>query len=69
MQVILYDDSRKQLDSKYLKKEEVVECGETLTLDCYLVEVVEEHSEPLSDMNIQGRAKISIDNFGKLNGK
>ncbi|PIA34823.1 hypothetical protein AQUCO_03700242v1 [Aquilegia coerulea] len=37
--IVLYDDSEKQLDSRYLKKDEVVKCGETLTFDGYLVDI------------------------------
>ncbi|KAF9602488.1 hypothetical protein IFM89_028502 [Coptis chinensis] len=70
-QVFLYDDSDKLLESRFLKKDEVVRCGETLTFEGYLVDIgnLEENCQPIPDSNVQGRAKRSIENFGRLNGK
>ncbi|GAB4857634.1 hypothetical protein Ancab_015540 [Ancistrocladus abbreviatus] len=37
--VMLYDDSEKLLDCRFLKKDEAVESGETLAFDSYLVDI------------------------------
>ncbi|KAF9601903.1 hypothetical protein IFM89_023967 [Coptis chinensis] len=68
-QVFLYDDSDKLLESRFLKKDEVVRCGETLTFEGYLVDIgnLVENCQPIPDSNVQGRAKRSIENFGRLN--
>ncbi|KAF5204953.1 Dde family endonuclease [Thalictrum thalictroides] len=57
--IVLYDDSEKQLDSRYLKKDEVVKCGETLTFDGYLVDIgdLEENCKPL------------VESFDRFHGK
>ncbi|KAF9602231.1 hypothetical protein IFM89_025941 [Coptis chinensis] len=70
-QVFLYDDRDKLLESRFLKKDEVVRYGETLTFEGYLVDIgnLEENCQPIPDSNVQGRVKRSIENFGRLNGK
>ncbi|GLT74645.1 hypothetical protein SLA2020_464320 [Shorea laevis] len=39
--VMLFDESRKLLDSRFLKKDEVVTSGESIAFDAYLVEIGE----------------------------
>ncbi|KAH7667051.1 hypothetical protein IHE45_12G034600 [Dioscorea alata] len=52
--VLLYDDCEKLIDSKFLKNDEVIECGTTVTLEAHLVDigVLEESRAPLADINV-----------------
>ncbi|KAH7678949.1 hypothetical protein IHE45_06G028700 [Dioscorea alata] len=54
--VLLYDDCEKLIDSKFLKNDEVIECGRTVTLEAHLVDigVLEESRAPLADINVTG---------------
>ncbi|KAL5989430.1 hypothetical protein ACLOJK_010321 [Asimina triloba] len=56
-QVMLYDDSRNLLDSRFLKKDEKVESGCTLAFVAHLVEIgePEEPHKPLKDLNFRQR--------------
>lgn len=56
VQVLLYDASRKLLDSRFLKKDAVIKSGESIAFDGHLVEIGEHEGnrEPLMDLNIQG---------------
>lgn len=51
---MLYDDSEKLIDSRFLKKDEVVECGGTLTMETHLVDIgdPEANHKPLTNLNI-----------------
>ncbi|XP_042480296.1 uncharacterized protein LOC122061159 isoform X2 [Macadamia integrifolia] len=55
-QVMLYDESRKLLDTRFLKKDEVIGPGETLAFDAHLVDVgdPEGNHSPLKDLNFKG---------------
>lgn len=44
-QVMLYDESEKLIDGKFLRKDDVVECGGSLTLEAYLVDI----GDPIGD--------------------
>ncbi|KAJ0961113.1 hypothetical protein J5N97_000928 [Dioscorea zingiberensis] len=52
--VLLYDDCEKLIDSKFLKNDEVIECGQTVTLESHLVDigVLEESQIPLADIKV-----------------
>ncbi|KAK9275528.1 hypothetical protein L1049_022795 [Liquidambar formosana] len=69
--VLLYDDCEKLLDSRFLKKDEVVGSGETLTFDAYLVDVgdPEGNHKPMSDLNFQGRDKKITEKSGLLHAQ
>lgn len=56
-QVTLFDASRKQLDSRFLKKDEVIESGISITLDGHLVEVGEYEANLVqgNNLNISGK--------------
>ncbi|KAG9447853.1 hypothetical protein H6P81_013981 [Aristolochia fimbriata] len=58
-QVMLYDDSGKHLTSKFLKKDEVIESGGSVTFDGYLVEIgnVKESITHLDDLGNKGQNK------------
>ncbi|KAJ4957002.1 hypothetical protein NE237_013785 [Protea cynaroides] len=55
--VMLYDGSKKLLDTRFLKKDEVIGAGETLTFDAHLVDIGDpkgNHSS-LRDPNLEGK--------------
>lgn len=55
-QATLYDLTRRVLDSKFLKKDEVIESGKSLVFDGHLIDVGEPEGDdnPPSDMKAQG---------------
>ncbi|KAM7491505.1 hypothetical protein LguiA_034426 [Lonicera macranthoides] len=70
-QVMLYDLTRRLLDSRFLKKDEIVRSGESLTFDCHLVEVGEregDHNPPVGS-NAQGRNCNVVGKIGILQGQ
>ncbi|KAL5719041.1 hypothetical protein ACHQM5_011875 [Ranunculus cassubicifolius] len=62
-QVFLYDDSQEQLDSRYLKKDEVVECGVALIFDGYLVDIGDLEESSKSSSESSKRAMENIERF------
>lgn len=44
-QVMLYDESEKLIGGKFLRKDDVVECGGSLTLEAHLVDI----GDPIRD--------------------
>ncbi|KAF8380008.1 hypothetical protein HHK36_027477 [Tetracentron sinense] len=69
--VMLYDDCEKLLDSRYLKKDEVVGSGETLALDAHLVDIGDPDGDhkPLSDLHDQGRDEKIMKKTGIQHGQ
>lgn len=57
LQVKLYDTNRRHLDGRFLKKDEKVCSGESLSLDGHLVEIgdQEEDHKPSTDIHVQGK--------------
>ncbi|KVH91781.1 protein of unknown function DUF2439 [Cynara cardunculus var. scolymus] len=55
-QAMLYDETRRLLDSRFLRSEEIVKVGESLRFDGHIVDIVElgDHT-PLKDTNVEGR--------------
>nr|XP_029121126.1 uncharacterized protein LOC105047794 isoform X2 [Elaeis guineensis] len=53
---VLQVTSEKLIDSRFLKKDEVVECGRTLTMEAHLVDIgdPEANHKPLTNLNISG---------------
>lgn len=49
---MLFDASRKLLNSRFLKKDEVIRSGESIAFDGHLVEIGE--LQPFTDLNVQG---------------
>ncbi|KAL5552426.1 hypothetical protein UlMin_002602 [Ulmus minor] len=47
-QIILFDASRNNLDSRFLKKDEEIESGETITFDAHLVQIGEYQGDHIS---------------------
>ncbi|KAF9602318.1 hypothetical protein IFM89_026435 [Coptis chinensis] len=68
----LYDENGMVIDSRFLKKGEAVECGKTLNLSGYLVDIldIEDKSKSLlSDLkNVQEMVKKPRQKFGTLHG-
>ncbi|XAR55163.1 hypothetical protein NMG60_11030578 [Bertholletia excelsa] len=60
-QVTLYDISRRVLDSRFLKKDEKIESGESLALDGHLVDIGEPDGDqkPKTNLNVQGRISFA----------
>lgn len=58
----MYDDSEKLIDSRFLKKDEVVESGVTLTFEAHLVDIgnLERENHPSANQNAsKGDLKLS----------
>ncbi|XP_050268934.1 uncharacterized protein LOC126713270 isoform X1 [Quercus robur] len=70
-QVILFDASRKLLDSRFLKKDEVIRSGESVAFDGHLVEVGELDGDhkPLMDLNVQGNNLNVVKKNGIMHGQ
>ncbi|GAB2296126.1 hypothetical protein Dimus_030260 [Dionaea muscipula] len=60
--VMLYDDTEKLLDSKFLKKDEALKHGETIAFSLYLVDIgdVEAVHKPLSTLNSDSNATEKV---------
>ncbi|XP_044486104.1 uncharacterized protein LOC123211440 isoform X2 [Mangifera indica] len=56
-QIILFDETRRLLDSRFLRKDEVIRSGESTAFDGHLVEIgeCEENGESLKDLNVQAK--------------
>ncbi|XP_010267567.1 PREDICTED: uncharacterized protein LOC104604753 isoform X2 [Nelumbo nucifera] len=70
--ITLYDDGGKLLQTRFLKKDEVIGSGETLTFDAHLVDIgdPEGNHEPLVNFNNdQGRYKKPIGMTWMLHGQ
>lgn len=65
-QVLLYDDCGTLLVSRFLKKDEVIESGGTLTFDTHLVDIgeLEGICKPLRDLNIQRKDEKPTEKMG-----
>ena len=52
---MLFDASKKLLNSRFLKKDEVMRSGESIAFDAHLVEIGEPDGElkPFTDLNVQ----------------
>ncbi|KAI9174627.1 hypothetical protein LWI28_020301 [Acer negundo] len=53
-QILLFDETRKLLDSRFLRRDEVIKSSESVAFDGHLVEIgeLEENPEPLADLNV-----------------
>ena len=68
---MLFDASRKLLDSRFLKKDEVIRSGELVAFDGHLVEVGELDGDhkPLMDLNVQGNNLNVVKKNGIMHGQ
>ncbi|RZC56505.1 hypothetical protein C5167_015357 [Papaver somniferum] len=66
--VLLYDDMGSVISSRFLKKEEVINCGQTLLFDGYLVDIgdSERNHEAHKDFTTQAKGikKVDVGNTG-----
>ncbi|CAA7403843.1 unnamed protein product [Spirodela intermedia] len=72
--VLLYDDSSKLLDNRLLRKDELIECGVTLTFETHLVDIgeLDETHNPLQDMHADGshgKSKVKVGRVQKFEVK
>ncbi|KAK1430655.1 hypothetical protein QVD17_13550 [Tagetes erecta] len=52
-QAILYDETKQQLDSKFLKNEEIISAGESMRFDGHIVDIIElKVEQPLKNTNV-----------------
>ncbi|KAH7513704.1 hypothetical protein FEM48_Zijuj11G0009300 [Ziziphus jujuba var. spinosa] len=67
-QVMLYDLTRKLIDSRFLKKEELIESGESLAFATHLVDIGEPEvkKEPPDNLNVQGKCFNVLQKTGKM---
>lgn len=58
VQIMLFDETRKLLDSRFLRRDEVIRSGESVSLDGHLVEIgeCEDIREPLANLKVQRRS-------------
>ncbi|XP_040986379.1 uncharacterized protein LOC121234499 [Juglans microcarpa x Juglans regia] len=70
-QVMLFDESRKLLNSRFLKKDEVIRSGESIAFDSHLVEIGEheEDRKPQIDLSAQGNNCNVVKETRTLHGK
>ncbi|KAF5938521.1 hypothetical protein HYC85_022780 [Camellia sinensis] len=68
--IMLYDDCEKLLDSRNVKKDDVVRSGETLAFDAYLVDIGDPDGDhkPVPNLNFQGRDEKITKKAGLFNG-
>ena len=55
---MLYDSTRKLLESRFLKKEELIKSGESFAFGAHLVDIGEPEvkNKPPVDLNVQGKS-------------
>ncbi|KAK7399083.1 hypothetical protein VNO78_10258 [Psophocarpus tetragonolobus] len=53
-QVMLFDTSRKLLDSRFFKKDDVIKPGESISFDSYLIDIGEHQGSCTPDSNVLG---------------
>lgn len=65
---MLYDLTRKLIDSRFLKKEELIQSGESLTFATHLVDIGEPEvkKESPDDLNVQGKSFNVHQKTGKM---
>ncbi|KAJ6740479.1 ZINC FINGER GRF-TYPE CONTAINING 1 [Salix purpurea] len=70
-QIMLYDASKRQLDRRFLKKNEIISSGESISFDAHLVDIGEPEGENqlLPDLNIQGNNYNHASKPGIMHGQ
>lgn len=68
---MLYDASKRQLDRRFLKKNEIISSGESISFDAHLVDIGEPEGENqlLPDLNIQGNNYNHASKPGIMHGQ
>ncbi|CAK8579365.1 unnamed protein product [Lathyrus sativus] len=65
-QVRLFDASRKLLDSRFLKKDDVIKPGESIAFDTYLVDISKDQVSHTPDSSVQGNNCTNIKRMEKI---
>ncbi|CAK8573684.1 unnamed protein product [Lathyrus sativus] len=65
-QVRLFDASRKLLDSRFLKKDDVIKPGESIAFDTYLVDISKDQVSHTPDSSVQGKNCTNIKRMEKI---
>ncbi|PON32348.1 hypothetical protein PanWU01x14_362050 [Parasponia andersonii] len=67
-QAMLYDETRKLMNSGFLKREEVIRTGVSFVFDAYLVEIGEPegNNAPLADLTAEGNSCNVVKETGKM---
>lgn len=68
---MLYDETRKLLNSRFLKREQVIRTGVSFVFDAYLVDIGEPegNNKPLADLTAQGNSCTFVKETGKIHKK
>lgn len=66
---MLYDASKRQLDCRFLKKDEIISSGESISFDAHLVDIGEPGGENQLDLNIQGNNSNDASKPGTMHGQ
>lgn len=69
-QALLFDVTKKLIDSKFLKKDEDIRSGESFTFDAHLVDIGEPEGnhEALVDLKFRGKDDCYVQETRKLGG-
>ncbi|MED6220526.1 hypothetical protein PIB30_045588 [Stylosanthes scabra] len=65
-QVMLFDESRKLLDSRFLKKDDVIKPGESISFDAYLIDIGERQGNKKPDCSVKGENLTNVDSTEKV---
>ncbi|MCD7450913.1 hypothetical protein HAX54_008975 [Datura stramonium] len=70
-QIMLYDATRRLLDSRFLRKSENIMSGESVAFDGHLVEIgeCEEDQKPRKDIRPQGKHIMELEKRGSIHGE
>lgn len=65
LQVLLFDASRKLLDSRFLKKDDTIKPSESVAFDSYLVDIAEDQGTHIPDSSVQGDNCTNVETMEK----
>ncbi|KAL2551082.1 uncharacterized protein Fot_12612 [Forsythia ovata] len=66
--VMLYDECEKLLESRFVKKDDIIESGETLAFPSHLVDIGDLYGDhkPISSLSFQGKDEKVLEKSGSL---
>ncbi|MED6145888.1 hypothetical protein PIB30_029373 [Stylosanthes scabra] len=65
-QVMLFDESMKLLDSRFLRKDDVIKPGESISFDAYLIDIGECQRNKKPDCSVKGENLTNVDSKEKV---
>ncbi|XP_057751878.1 uncharacterized protein LOC130969972 [Arachis stenosperma] len=65
-QIMLFDESRKLLDSRFLRKDDVIRPGESVSFDAYLIDIGECQGNKKPDCSAKGENLTNVDSTEKV---